>query len=256
MEISSFELIYKPQSPVGPADTVLQGYFLNITNLENEELFYRLDFVTSSISDPDRSLFNNTAAIIDTPNQNNQPANLVGALTSSSFRLSPNITVPPDGTAKVAVLPSDPFPMPTSPANFEARGYVTIRLPARLVFDPPFIRFEPQLNRPARVLLTPQNRAAYLDENNDINDQTQASLPTGTGSAIVEVVPERGFFVPLAQGMADRLTSVDLSTLPDLTEENLAMMLAAVSASDVDLKKFNSELKKAGIGIALEKRKV
>ena len=45
MNVSHFELIFKPQSPVPPADTVLQGYFLSISNLEDVELSFRLDFV-------------------------------------------------------------------------------------------------------------------------------------------------------------------------------------------------------------------
>ena len=255
MEISSFELIYKPQSPTGAADVVLQGYFLNIANLEDTQLLFRVDFVTSSISDPDRSLANNTVAFIDRPNQNNIPASLIGTLTSPSFRLKPNVVVPPKGTAKVAVLPSDPFPQPSGPANFEARGYVTLRLPAIFAFDGNFFRLRPQLDRPARVLLTPQNRATYFGQSGDINDQTQASLPTGSGGAIDQVEAESGFPFPFPKGLAKRLTSLEGAVPPDPDEAELATMLATLAASGIDLKTLNSELKKAGIGIALEKTK-
>ncbi len=142
MDISHFELVYKPQSPVPPADTVLQGYFLKISNLEDKSLSFRLDFVTSSITDPDRSLFQNTIVFVDTPGTNNNPGvfTLTGLLDSKSFRLGRLVTIPAHGTALVALLPADPFPMPGTrpPApNFECRGYVQLTLPA-LIRRPSF----------------------------------------------------------------------------------------------------------------------
>lgn len=256
MEVSSFELIYKPQSPVGAADTVLQGYFLNITNLEDVPLRFTLNFVTSSVSDPDRSLFNNTAAFIDTANSNNTPASLLGGLTSSTFTLSPSIVIEPNETAKVAVLPSDPFPTPVTPANFEARGYVRLRLPPNFRFSfPGGLTIEPQLDRPARVLLTPQNRATYLDASGVINDQTQSSLPTASGAALAEVEPETGFILNPAV-IATRMQEIGEIDRLDFDERDLAMMLAALPASGVDFKEVNAVLKEAGIGMALENRKV
>lgn len=248
MEISHFELIYKPQSPVGPADTVLQGYFLNITNLEGVPLSFRLDFVTSSVSDPDRSLAGNTVAIVDAPDADNQPASLVGGPAAPSFRLSPNVTIPARGTAKVAVLPSDPFPMPTAPADFEARGYVTLRLPPIFVFGPGSVTIEAQLDRPARVLLTPQNRAVYLDGAGAISDQTQASVPTAIGAGRAEVEPER-FVLPDFDGIAPLLSGDTAPTVADLTEGDLAMALAMLSA--VDLDGVNAAMGGAGLPVAL-----
>lgn len=253
MEISSFELIYKPQSPVGAADRVLQGYFLNITNLEDTQLFFRVDFVTSSVTDPDRSLFNNTVAFIDTPNQNNVPASLIGALASPSFLLSPFVTIPPNGTAKIAVLPSDPFPVAGFPANFEARGFVTLRLPPVFVFNGTFFSLQPQLPNPARVLLTPQNRATYLDPAGTINDQTQATLPT-CPCGITEIEPESSIFFGFG-GLSDQLSGMEQTPMPNLSETDLAMMLTALASGDADLRTLNAELKKAGVGIAVENRK-
>lgn len=248
MEISQFELIFKPQSPVGPADTVLQGYFLNITNLEGVPLSFRLDFVTSSVSDPDRSLAGNTVAIVDAPDANNQPASLAGAPTAPSFRLSPNVTIPPRGTAKVAVLPSDPFPTPSGPADFEARGYVTLRLPPIFVFGPGSVTIEAQLDRPARVLLTPQNRAVYLDAGGAIADQTQAGVPTAIGAARAEVEPER-FVLPDFAGLAPLLSGETAPTVSDLVEGDLAMALAMLSAAN--LEGVNEAMRGAGLPMAL-----
>lgn len=251
MEVSQFELIYKPQSPVGPADTVLQGYFLNITNLESVPLSFRLDFVTSSVSDPDRSLAGNTVAIIDAPDANNQPASLLGALTAPSFRLSPNVTIPGRGTAKVVVLPSDPFPAPVAPANFEARGYVTLRLPPVVVFEPGSVTIQAQLDRPARVLLTPQNRAVYFDAAGAISDQTQASVPTGAGAARAEVEAEQ-VLLPDFGGLAPLLSRGAPPVAPDMSEGELAMALAMVAgAAGAGLDDLNAAMREAGLGVTL-----
>ena len=257
MEVSSFELIYKPQSPVGAVDRVLQGYFLNITNLEDTQLFFRVDFVTSSVTDANRSLFNNTVAFIDTPSQNNNLATLDGGLASPSFRLNPNVIVPANGTAKIALLPSDPFPTMAAgpfpvpgPANFEARGHVTLRLPPLLFFGKFAV---PQLAQPARVLLTPQNRATYLDSAGKINDQTQSSLPTASGAALAQVQPEVSLLT--LPGLSDQLSAFTGELMPEYSEIDVAMMLASLEAAGADLKTLNAELKKAGIGIAVETRK-
>jgi hypothetical protein len=264
MEVSSFELIYKPQSPLGDADTVLQGYFLNITNLEDKELTFQVNFITSSVSDPDRRLADNTTAIIDTPNVNNTFGSLTGSLTTSSFALNPSVVIAPDETAKIALLPSDPFPsMPTDPfpfmqadANFEARGYVTLRLRPRLVRTPGGLSFEPQLDRPARVMITPQNRATYFSSTGEINDQTQAGLPPGPGGAVAEVEAETSLIIVRPDLFKDGLLALENAQLPDFSEKDFALMLGALSASDFKFSDVNAALKDAGIGMALENRKL
>lgn len=131
MEVSRFEIVYKSQSPIGPADTKLQGYFLEISNLEDIELRFRLEFVTSSITDPDRSLQYNAAVLADRPGTNNADTFvLVGDLAAKSFRLSPWVDIPACSTALIAVLPSDPFACPAAPRSFEVLRFVTLRLPA------------------------------------------------------------------------------------------------------------------------------
>lgn len=262
MEVSHFELIYKPQSPSGPADTVLQGHFLEITNLEDQALSFRLDYVTSSTSDPDRSLFDNTFVIVDTPDENNDFSfSLTGSQIAKRFRLSPLVTIEPCATALVAVLPSDPFAMPGSPPpvpNFEARGFVELSLPAQLVINQgpfgPIFGFEPQAEGPVKVLLTPQNRATYFDADGAITDQTQASVPTATGAALNEVVPQSGFVFP-GLGRAFELED-DLAALArdDINPERLAAMLAMAQASGMDLSAFNKSLRASGVGLALETR--
>jgi len=260
MEIAQFELVFKPQSPTGPADTVLQGFFLNISNLEDVDLDVRVDLVTSSVSDPDRSLANNCIAIVDGPNQNNVSASVIGTLTSKSFRVSPFVNVPAHGTSKIVVLPSDPFAMPGAAPDFEARGYVTLRLPPRLRFTGRFFTFERQIDGEARLLVTPQNRATYLNTTGAISDQTQSSVPTAEGGARVKI-PGEGFpFFGLGRVLPERLPEL-IAELPDDRIEDLALadlglMLGALAQSEMDLKALNAALKEAGIGMAVETRKV
>jgi len=262
MEVSNFEIVYKPQSPVGPADTVLQGYFLEISNLEDVDLRFRLDLWTSSITDPDRSPQNNTAILVDRPGSDNADTfSLIGDIDAKSFRVSPWISVPACGTALIAVLPSDPFVFPNEPPNFEVRGFVTLRLPA--VFQPgggggfPFF-FGPQLDRPARVMLTPQNRALFIGTDGENNAQTQASLPLATGQALNEVEPESGIIFPppleldIPALLEREITRPSMAFSPEV----LAMQVAAAATSDMDLGSFNAAMKNVGVGLALKRQKV
>jgi hypothetical protein len=263
MNVSHFELIFKPQSPVPPADTVLQGYFLSISNLEDVELSFRLDFVTSSIPDPMRTLANNTVVIVDIAGGNNDfTYELKGGANSKSFNLAPLVKIPPHATAKIAVLPKDPFPAPTGdgtadPADYEARGYVTLRLPALFKRIGGRLKVVRQLDRAANVLLTPQNRATYFRDGATIESQTQSSLPLASGSALNTVEAERR---PILEVPFDRF-DLDLDRLPldvdlDRLPVMLAELMAVAAASEVETKAFNAALKEAGIGMALERRQV
>jgi hypothetical protein len=265
MNVSHFELIFKPQSPEGAADTVLQGYFLTITNLEEVELSFRLDFVTTAIGDPTRTLAGNTFVAVDIAGGNNDfTYDLQGTTASKSFRLSPFVIIPPHATAKIAVLPDDPFPAPigdgtADPADYEARGYVTLRLPALFKRIAGRFQIVRQLDRPANVLLSAQNRATYLRTDGSINSQTQSSLPLASGSALTTIPAEKGLQLEVPFDRFD--LELDLNRLPldldlDRVPVMLAEMLAVAAASGVDTKAFNAALKEAGIGMALERRQV
>ncbi len=253
MIVSHFELVYKPQSPAGPADTVLQGYFLEITNLEAVQLEFALNFTTSPISDVNRSLFGNAAVFVDTPSINNNIGvfSLTGALTSKSFGLNRRIVVPAHGTALVALLPSDPFPpslVPPSLANFECRGYATLTLPGFL--------FRPQAAAPVKVVLTAQNRTQYSDPATGVpKGQSQSSLPITTGRAENMITPEKPKF-----DLDDFVFDTDLVTkFPFIENLSPAQLMAALMADaqavGMDLRAFNAALKDAGINMALENRK-
>jgi hypothetical protein len=257
MLVSQFELVYKPQSPVPPRDIVLQGYFLEISNLEDKPYSFTLDFVTSPITDVNRSLFGNTIVFIDVPGIDNQSGifSLIGALGAKKFTLNKRFEIPAHGTALVALLPSDPFSMPGGAPptpNFECRGYVNLRLPA---VGPRFNQTK-QSATPVKVMLTPQNRATYLSEGGAINDQTQSSLPLAGCSAVVEVPSDKAiniFDTPI--DVVDRIPDSILDQLmfvdgPAMIEE----LMSAVAEQPDGVEKFNAILAKKGVKLALEAR--
>lgn len=280
MEVSTFELLYKPQSPAAPVGTtaverVVQGYFLTITNLEDEQYRFALEFVISpppatTTDQAYRSLAGNTLVFVDTPGADNVSGVLNGSLTASSFRSSTGlITIPPRGTALVAVLPSAFGPTPLDPTPltellFEVRGYVRITLPA--LFPPltpggpfPFFRV-PQSDSPVQVMLTPQHRATFLTAGNAISDQIQASLPLASGQARNAIDPEPGgpiIVLPTLEE-ADVLNALAmLESNPELADSNmLAALLSQVDPERVDLSKFNRQLSEAKIPVAIERRSI
>jgi hypothetical protein len=269
MDVSHFELIFKPQSPAdpvgaGPVDSVLQGYFLEITNFEAQELRFALEFVISPAATPERDLAGNALVFVDTPpGTDNQQGVLNGAAGGSVFRPSTGtVRIPPLGTALVALLPSAFGPVPgdctplTIP-NFEVRGHVRIRLPAVLEFNPggfPFVQFVPQAQAPVRVLLTPQNRATYFKGEGGISDQTQASLPLATGQAEYLIDPESGGPLVLTAGDINVETIKEI-VATELDEENtLAALLARLDPEGAGLAGFNKALAKANIPFAIERR--
>jgi hypothetical protein len=268
MEVSTFELIFKPQSPAAPTgvaavDRVIQGYFLAITNLEDKTFKYALDFVATPVADPLRSLSGNTVVFVDTPGSNNQQGVLNGALSAKVFRPSTGfVEIPAHGTALVAVLPSafGPVPGDATPLvapTFEARGFVRIRLPAlRSGPFPSIFNLKPQSDKPVKVLLTPQHRATFLTAAGAISDQTQTALPNASGAALNELKPEKGFvltpavFETLPPELARGVELLD----PPERAALIGGLMAELAADGADLKALNAAMKAADIGLAVERR--
>lgn len=271
MEVSHFELIWKPQSPATPigqsgVDRVFQGYFLKISNLEDKPYSFALSFVAAPATVAERSLAGNTVVFIDTPGGNNALGTLNGTIASTVFTLSTGtITIPAQATALVAVLPSAFNGLPVDPTplagqNFEVRGFVRIRLPAvfktvQTPLGPRFVRAA-QSDRPVRVMLTPQHRATYYTATGVLSDQTQSSIPTASGAAVNMVPPDQPFIFPFP-------VELDISRLERMSalveDEDRGTMLAALLSSlddpKLNLAGMNAMLAKAGIELALEKRK-
>jgi hypothetical protein len=268
MDISHFELIWKPQAPANPAGTpavatVLQGYFLEITNLESVPYSYRIEFVASPVTDPARSLAGNTVVFVDTPGANNTPGILNGTITDTVFTPSTGlVTVPPLGTALVALLPQafgpapgDPNPLPNTPRpNFEVRGHVRIRLPATFRRVGNFFLLAPQANAPVRVMLTPQNRATFFTDTGAVDDQTQATLPLADGKATILLPADPAIFFPLEQVFNPaRLAALDPAAV--LQPEAVMASLAMLGAAGDDIAPVNGMLEEAGINLVLSRRK-
>ena len=270
MIVSHFELLFKPQAP-GPANgaavaKVVQGYFLEISNLEPKEYLYEVQFVMSPPTPAlvDRSLAGNTIYFVDTPpGTDNQSGVLNGGIGSLTFTLSRGfIRVPANGTALLAVLPSvfgsafDPTPL-TVP-DFEVRGYVTLKLPALFPPGPPFsFRRQAQSTAPVKVLLTAQNRATFFSATNEITSQVQASLPLALGAAATTVPPEPGGFVvftPADLVEKQQLLRETLARVEAAPSDVLAALLSGFDPASPQLATFNESLTKAGVPFALQAR--
>lgn len=272
MEVSHFELIFKPQAPAAVSgvqvDRVIQGYFLEITNLEDKEYRYKLEFVAvppplGTFNREFRSLARNTLVFVDTPGVDNQPGTLLGSSSSPYFHPSTGyIRVPPLATALVAVLPSvfGPTPVDMTPIAepvFEVRGFVRISLPA-LRIRSPFISTA-QSKGPVKVLLTPQNRATFLGADNTIKGQVQATLPTATGAAAYSIPPSPGFVgfkFPL-NPLKVRAQIVE-SLLQDpglVSSEALSEAFGQLKPKRADLEVFQKVLAEAVTEVALPPRR-
>ena len=267
MEISQFELIFKPQSPAAPAATgpvasVLQGYFLKITNLEDKAYKYGVEFIAAPVADSKRSLSGNTVVFVDTPGSNNVQGVLLGALDDKIYRPSIGLfEIPAHGTALVAVLPSAFGPVPGDPTpltapDFEARGYVRLRLPP--VYEPckdHVLKRVAQGNSPVRVLVTPQNRAVYFDATGAITDQTQATLTVSSGKAENALKPEPGGPIVVIPGKKEAVDiSAILRDVQGSETQLIASLLAQINTEKSDLAAFNKLLKACDVPLAIEKR--
>lgn len=277
MIVSHFELLFKNQAPANTTtgavpDVAVQGYFLEITNLEAVQIEFLAEFVIGApdASLPQRSLADNTLVFLDTPpGLDNRNGRLQGTLTDTVFRPrflaiagqpSSNIRIPAGGTALLAVLPSlfasPADPTPLTVANFEVRGYVNLRVPA--LRGPSIFFTQAQSAAPVKVLLTPQNRTSYL-KGGVISDQTQASLPLATGAAQVAIAAEPGGFFPpvvvdVGLGRLERLMggmALDAQEQADL----LGSLIAGIDPEKDDVAAFNKALAQAGVGLGLERRK-
>ena len=274
MEVSTFELLIKPIAPrMGlPANVqsglrrVVQGYFLTISNLENQDLRFRIEFFdsTPSPANTDRQLSTNPRnfdVFYDIAGANvTLPTFRTGSLVRTVF------TLPARQTASVQLLPSlTPFINNPDP-DLEIRGFVKLDLPAniRIERDPFQVIREPQREEPAKVLLQPELRGTFLPNNfpNQATgdfDQISSSLITATGAALNEIEPEGPFIFD-----SDLITSTlqrveaegfDLSRLEGLSEIEQATMLvesiAQLNPTPENLEQVSDLLSKLDIPIRM-----
>lgn len=282
MLVSSFELLFKPLSPFGPfasesiplpgitvdvpeqlpVPRTLQGYFLSITNLENQTYEFMLDFAAQKTVSANRNLDGNATYIIDVPGSNNAViSTLAPTANPSLYRLQENIIIPPRVTALVALIPSVFSPNAlTQNENFEVRGYVTLHVP---VIYPEnsisILRGRAQGQNPVSVLLTAQNRTTYYTDaqgRDVISGTTQSSLPLASGGSLNEIQPEQPFIFPFPDdfeidpGVFERLIPFLEGIAPEERSAALVTLLAQVDP-EADTDRINGILKQNDIAFRL-----
>ena len=277
MDVSTFELLVKriAPPPVSPtvARRVVQGYFLTISNLEDEEFLYTLDFHISlpDPPDPDRTLAGNAAVLLDIAGAN-QPLTLSPvSATVGTTRFSTRFRLGAKQTASLQLLPNLPPALLANPnPDLEVRGFVQLRLPAVLEVSTgpfPIFRFVPQSDRPVKVLLNPEIRGTFLPNafpagGGDF-DQINYPLELASGQGLNEVEPESGFpgiEIPSAQipDLVERLPLRDRPTIDfaALDEEDraaaLVEVISQIEPSEENLQNVSDLLSKLNIPVAME----
>ncbi|MEQ9487031.1 hypothetical protein [Coleofasciculus sp. F4-SAH-05] len=175
--VSTFELLVKPlvqpsADILGAGRTIIQGYFLTISNLNS--------------STPVRLRVNFTA---QSPNLNSQPLLAFFDVAGFNNQINPISQTPTTQTYVISIGPRDTGLFLLQPdvtkkevvekANTELRGFVTLSL-ANLFGSNSF-----------DLLLTPQQRGTFLPNNFPENkadfDQLAYALPTATGGSQVKL---------------------------------------------------------------------
>jgi hypothetical protein len=292
MEVSTFELLIKPIAPRNglPANVqsglrrVVQGYFLTISNLEDQDLRFRIEFVdsTPNPANTNRQLSinpRNVDLLFDIAGDNE--ALIPPSVVFQGGEFGGSFTLPARQTASVQLLPSltpfipggvsQPTPLP-SPLNdpnptLEIRGFVRLRLPAnvRIERNPFRVIREPQAEGPVKVLLQPEIRGTFLPNNfpnqpaGDL-DQINYSLVTASGKALNEIEPEGPIRVnnDLITTTLQRLEAereLNIERLEEMGELDRAVMviesLSQLDTSPENLEQVSNLLSRANIPIRM-----
>jgi hypothetical protein len=194
MLISNFELLISRLVPGGATPLnrkVVQGYFLSITNLsEDQPLPLNLTVVASKFtgSDIDRDFIPqlNTVAIFDSPTNDNKILSMVATNPVnpfiSSFRTDQMPVIEPLQTALVTILPNIGLAFSNPNTKLEIRGHV------RLYQTP---NADGSARPPAQVMLSAECRGTFLDNNFGTTmavssydfDQIAYAMPLASGQA-------------------------------------------------------------------------
>ncbi|MGB3309675.1 MAG: hypothetical protein WBG32_02110 [Nodosilinea sp.] len=276
MEISTFELLVKRIAPPPATPTVarrvVQGYFLTISNLEDKELLYTLDFHISlpNPPDPDRTLAGNAVVLVDVAGANQSLTLSPASATVSTTRFSTSFRLGAKQTASLQLLPNlTPALLAAPNPDLEVRGFVRLRLPA--VFSNagrpfPLFRRVPQSDSPVKVLLNPEIRGTFLPNNfpggDGDFDQINYPLPLASGKSLNEISPEPGgpIFIPTGRipQLVDQLPLRDRPTIDfaELAEEDraaaLVEVISQIEPSEANLQNVSDLLSKLDIPIAME----
>lgn len=289
MEVSTFELLVKriappPNDPVVASQVVarrvVQGYFLTISNLEDQEFLYALDFHISlpTPPDPDRTLAGNNVVVRFDVAGANQPLTLrpTGASVSTT-RFSTSFRLGAKQTASFKLLPNLTETLLTNPnPDLEVRGFVELRLPTisqssgstngSIEGPAVLVQRVPQSDRPVKVLLNPEIRGTFLpntppNASSDF-DQINYPLELASGKGLNEVEPDSTIFFPLLVDQISQLAEVlplrdrptiDFSTLDE--EERAAALVEVISQiepSEENLQNVSDLLSKLNVPIEMQ----
>lgn len=285
MLVSTFEVLFKrlfpdPPSPGNPQGLVrfdrrvVQGYFLSLTNLENRDYTYSIQFHVSlppaSLPNPGVRLPPGNAVVFFDIAGSNQQAGIVSYGSpnvygpSSPLRL---FTVPAQQTALILFFPN-PFAyslFSTSDPEVEIRGYVTLTLPALRRSGSALSRFffDAQSTSPVRVLLNPETRATFLpDATTDTTfSQTHSLLEvaSGKGENLLDPDPSYNLLETLPVSLGDLVKRIDAEPnflgssvlAPEDRLIALLELLAQVRPSDKAVQQLNRLVEEAGIPLRL-----
>lgn len=192
MLVSTFELLVKPQFPkaenlpvevpdelklkIGKLSrTVIQGYFLTLSNLNAFDV--TLSLVFTVVSNPPVAI-TQLVAFLDV-DETNMLAALEPDFAPNKIRFTR--TIPASETGLFLLQPNILIPDLLSNETFEVRGFVEV-----------FISSLSTGYNSARLLLTPEHRGTFyknLDlEGDEVQlDQIAYSLPTGHGGSLFEL---------------------------------------------------------------------
>lgn len=187
--VSTFELLVKPlvqpaADILGAGRTIIQGYFLTISNLNSSTpVRLRVNFTAQSPNINSQPLL----AFFDVTGSNSPLTPLHGSATTQTYLIS----IPARDTGLFLLQPDVTDRRVVTSADTEIRGFVTLSL-ANLFGSNSF-----------DLLLTPQQRGTFLPQNfptdNVDFDQLAYALPTATGGSKVTLTQFQFPIFPIRQ---------------------------------------------------------
>lgn len=192
--ISTFELLLKPQLPKQVTDnipslkavtrTILQGYFLTVSNIESVGVNLSLTLVTRTPALDTRDVL----ATIDVIGQNNTlgigttlpvtplPAGQPTPGPGQAVKTKYDFFLNPNDTCLIVIQPDATKPKVLADASFEARGYAELSISSR------------SMQTTANVLVTAEHRGTFFDgDNKAALGEVAYALPLATGGSLIEL---------------------------------------------------------------------
>ena len=270
MEISTFELLTKPIAPLDllPPDLdpvarrIVQGYFLTISNLEEFDVEYRIEFTIPkpAVANPDRILLDKAVIFLDSESDNSPIELMQDADQGQTENYRASFSIPARNTASFQLLPKLPDVLATS--LLEVRGFVSLFRRKRFGGPLPSVK----------VLLNPEIRGTFLP--NDFPsrtrnlpdfDQINYTLAIASGQSFNEIPPgplepfidgPRNLVSPIFQPLLEELNNgtLDLASLEAENPEKARMLvrlLGELDASEVNLSELNTVMERLEIPVRM-----